>query len=29
MDILKNNRFLHMKSILARTVDALVVDKMK
>ena len=29
MDILKNNRFLHMKSVLARTVDALVVREMK
>ena len=29
MSILKNNRFLHMKEVLARTVDALVVAKMK
>ena len=29
MNILKNNRFLHMKDVLARTVDALVVAKMK
>ena len=29
MDILKNNRFLHMKGVLARTVDALVVEKLK
>ena len=29
MDMLKNNRFLHMKSVLARTVDALVVKEMK
>ena len=29
MDVLKNNRFLHMKGVLARTVDALVVEKMK
>ena len=29
MNILKNNRFLHMKEVLARTVDALVVSKMK
>ena len=29
MDILKNNRFLHMKDVLARTVDALVVEKLK
>ena len=29
MDILSNNRFLHMKEVLARTVDALVVDQMK
>ena len=29
MDILKNNRFLHMKETLARTVDAIVVNKMK
>ena len=29
MDVLKNNRFLHMKNVLARTVDALVVKEMK
>ena len=29
MSTLKNNRFLHMKDVLARTVDALVVAKMK
>ena len=29
MDILKNNRFLHMKEVLARCVDALVVNQMK
>ena len=29
MNILKNQRFLHMKLVLARTVDALVVTKMK
>ena len=29
MDILSNNRFLHMKEVLARTVDALIVDQMK
>ena len=29
MDILKNNRFLHMKGVLARTVYALIVDQMK
>ena len=29
MNILKNNRFLHIKSVLARTVDALVVANMK
>ena len=29
MNILKNNRFLHMKNVLARTVDALGVSKMK
>ena len=29
MDVLKNNRFLHMKGVLAITVDALVVEKMK
>ena len=29
MNVLKNNRFLHMKDVLARTVDALVVSKMK
>ena len=29
MNMLKNNRFLHMKDVLARTVDALVVVKMK
>ena len=29
MDILKNNRFLHMKEVLARSVDALIVNKMK
>ena len=29
MDVLKNNRFLHMKCVLARTVDVLVVEKMK
>ena len=29
MNILKNNRFLHMKSVMARTVDAIVVGKMK
>ena len=29
MNILKNNRFLHMNDVLARTVDALVVSKMK
>ena len=29
MDVLKNNRFLHMKGVYARTVDALVVDKLK
>ena len=29
MDILKNNRFLHMKDVLARSVDAIIVSKMK
>ena len=29
MDVLRNNRFLHMKSVLARTVDAIVVKEMK
>ena len=29
MDILKNNRFLHDKEVLARTVDAMVVSIMK
>ena len=29
MEILKNNRFLHMKQVLARTVDAIVVNQMK
>ena len=29
MDILRNNRFLHMKDALARSVDALIVNKMK
>ena len=29
MEILKNNRFLHMKQVLARTVDAIVVTQMK
>ena len=29
MNILKNNRFLHMKNVMARTVDALIVNKMK
>jgi hypothetical protein len=29
MDMLKNNRFLHMKNVLARTVDSLVVKEMK
>ena len=29
IDTLKNNRFLHMKNVLARTVDALVVKEMK
>ena len=29
LDILKRNRFLHMKEILARTVDSLVVRQMK
>ena len=29
MEILKNNRFLHMKDVLARCVDALVVRQMK
>ena len=29
MDVLSNNRFLHMKGVLARTVDALIVDQMK
>ena len=29
MNILKNNRFLHMKNVMARTVDAIVVGKMK
>ena len=29
MNILKNNRFLHMKQVMARTVDALVVAKIK
>ena len=29
MDILKNNRFLHMKEVLARTVDSIVVRQMK
>ena len=29
MNILKNNRFLHMKSVMARTVDAIVVGEMK
>jgi hypothetical protein len=29
MNILKNNRFLHMKNILAKTVDALIVANMK
>lgn len=29
MDILRNNRFLHMKDVLARSVDALIVNKMK
>ena len=28
-DILKNNRFLHMKQVLARTVDSMVVQQMK
>ena len=28
MDILSNNRFLHMKNILARTVDALIVNQL-
>ena len=27
--MLKNNRFLHIKNVLARTVDALIVAKMK
>ena len=29
MDVLKNNRFLHMKEVLARSVDSLVVNQMK
>ena len=29
MNILKNNRFLHMKQVMARTIDALVVGQMK
>ena len=29
MDMLKNNRFLHMKCVLARTVNALIVKEMK
>ena len=29
MEFLKNNRFLHMKQVLARTVDAIVVTQMK
>ena len=29
MDVLSNNRFLHMKDVLARTVDALIVERMK
>ena len=29
MNILKHNRFLHMKQVLARTVDSMVVNKMK
>ena len=29
MNVLKNNRFLHIKDVLARTVDALIVAKMK
>ena len=29
MDVLKNNRFLHMKHVLARTVDSMIVSQMK
>ena len=29
MDVLKNNRFLHMKEVLARSVDSMVVNQMK
>ena len=29
MNLLKNNRFLHIKDVLARTVDALIVAKIK
>ena len=29
MEILRNNRFLHMKEVLARSVDSLIVNQMK
>ena len=29
VDTLKNNRFLHMKNVLARTVDSMIVNQMK